>query len=176
MDVSRKQSTPNLPKNCVSGGKKCSFFGKFGALCFLETPFLRFALLPYCRQFLKLAASKIMTTSWMLMTKDDMFVLKIFTYFFNCIIQLVDALLLTYTVNYSFIWWMRSFPLSLLYMIIFYHFLNDIFHNDINLHDHFLPFFKCFFFSKINEIYLHAQRNPTDFIQKWKAMKKLLLL
>ena len=32
---------------CVSGGKKCSFFGKFGALCFLETPVLRFALLPY---------------------------------------------------------------------------------------------------------------------------------
>ena len=23
---------------CVSGGKKCSFFGKFGLLCFLETP------------------------------------------------------------------------------------------------------------------------------------------
>ena len=22
---------------CVSGGKKCSFFGKFGVLCFLET-------------------------------------------------------------------------------------------------------------------------------------------
>ena len=25
---------------CVSGGKKCSFFGKFGVLCFLETPVL----------------------------------------------------------------------------------------------------------------------------------------
>ena len=24
---------------CVSWGKKCSFFGKFGVLCFLETPF-----------------------------------------------------------------------------------------------------------------------------------------
>ena len=32
---------------CVSGGKKCSFFEKFGVLCFLETPVLRFALLPY---------------------------------------------------------------------------------------------------------------------------------
>ena len=31
----------------VSGGKKCSFFGKFGVLCFLETPVLIFALLPY---------------------------------------------------------------------------------------------------------------------------------
>ena len=31
----------------VSGGKKCLFFGKFGVLCFLETPVLRFALLPY---------------------------------------------------------------------------------------------------------------------------------
>ena len=56
--ISRKQSTPNFPKNehfllldmhklCVSGGKKCSFFGKFGVLCFLETPDLRFARLPY---------------------------------------------------------------------------------------------------------------------------------
>ena len=32
---------------CVSGGKKCSFFGKFGVLCFLETVVLRFAVLPY---------------------------------------------------------------------------------------------------------------------------------
>ena len=32
---------------CVSGGKKCSFFGKFDLLCFLETPVLRFALLPH---------------------------------------------------------------------------------------------------------------------------------
>ena len=32
---------------CVSGGKKCSFFIKFGMLCFLETPALRFAHLPY---------------------------------------------------------------------------------------------------------------------------------
>ena len=31
---------------CVSGGKKCSLVGKFGVLCFLETPVLRFALLP----------------------------------------------------------------------------------------------------------------------------------
>ena len=32
---------------CVSGGKKCLFFGKFGVLCFFETPVLRFVLLPY---------------------------------------------------------------------------------------------------------------------------------
>ena len=32
---------------CVSGGKKCLFFRIFGILCFLETPVLRFALLPY---------------------------------------------------------------------------------------------------------------------------------
>ena len=36
---------------CVSGDKKCSFFGKFGVLCFLETPVLRFALLRYYRRF-----------------------------------------------------------------------------------------------------------------------------
>ena len=45
--VSRKESTPIVPKNehrayqGVSGGKKCSFFGKFGVLCFLVTPVLR---------------------------------------------------------------------------------------------------------------------------------------
>ena len=60
--VSRKQSTSNFPKNehflppdthtyvCVSGGKKCSFFGKFDMLCFLETPILIFVLLPYYRR------------------------------------------------------------------------------------------------------------------------------
>ena len=35
---------------CVSGGKNCSFFRKFGVPCFLETPVLRFALLPYYRR------------------------------------------------------------------------------------------------------------------------------
>ena len=57
--VRRKQSTPNFPKNehflppdkhayvDVSKGKKCSFFGKLGVLCFLKRPVLRFALLPY---------------------------------------------------------------------------------------------------------------------------------
>ena len=34
---------------CVSGSK-CSFFGKFGVLCFLGTPVLRFALLTYYRR------------------------------------------------------------------------------------------------------------------------------
>ena len=34
---------------CVSGSKKCSFFEKFGMLCFLVTSVLRFALLPYHR-------------------------------------------------------------------------------------------------------------------------------
>ena len=32
-------------------GKKCSFLGKFGVLCFLETPVLRFVLLAYYRRF-----------------------------------------------------------------------------------------------------------------------------
>ena len=34
----------------VSGGEKYSFFRKFGMFCFLETPVLRFALLPYYRR------------------------------------------------------------------------------------------------------------------------------
>ena len=61
--VSRKQSMPKFPENkhflppdthtyvCVSGDKKCFFFGNFGVLCFLETPALRFALLPYYRRY-----------------------------------------------------------------------------------------------------------------------------
>ena len=52
----------NFPKNehflptdthtyvCVSGGKKCTFFGKFALLCFLETPVLKFTFLPYDRR------------------------------------------------------------------------------------------------------------------------------
>ena len=35
---------------CLLGGKKCLFFVKFGVLYFLETPVLRFALLPYYRR------------------------------------------------------------------------------------------------------------------------------
>ena len=58
----KKQSTPKFPENkrflppdtymhvCVSGGKKCLFFGNFGVLCFLEAPVLKFALLPFYRQ------------------------------------------------------------------------------------------------------------------------------
>ena len=39
-------SYPLIVHVCVSGGKKFSFFGKFGVLCFFETPVLRFALFP----------------------------------------------------------------------------------------------------------------------------------
>ena len=35
---------------CASGGQKCSFLGNFDVFCFLETPVLRFTLLPYYRQ------------------------------------------------------------------------------------------------------------------------------
>ena len=38
---------------CVSGGKRSLFFGKFGVVCFLEAPVLRFALLPYYRRTAK---------------------------------------------------------------------------------------------------------------------------
>ena len=54
MGVLRKISKPNSSKNeypcAYQEGKKCSFFGKFGGLCFLETPVLRFALLLYYRR------------------------------------------------------------------------------------------------------------------------------
>ena len=36
---------------CISGSMKYSFFRKFGVLCFLETPILKFVLLPYYRPF-----------------------------------------------------------------------------------------------------------------------------
>ena len=36
---------------CVSEGKKCLFYGKVGALCFLEIPVLKFVLLPYYRRY-----------------------------------------------------------------------------------------------------------------------------
>ena len=35
---------------CVSGGKKCSFFGIFGVLCFLKTTVWKLTLLPYYRR------------------------------------------------------------------------------------------------------------------------------
>ena len=56
------QRTPNFLENkyfsppdthtyvCVSGGKNCSFFGKFGMLYFFVTRVLRFALLTYYPQ------------------------------------------------------------------------------------------------------------------------------
>ena len=48
----RKTNISFLPPDvCVSEGKKCLLFGKFGVLCFLETPVLRFALLPYYRRY-----------------------------------------------------------------------------------------------------------------------------
>ena len=36
---------------CISGSKKCSFFGKFGMLCFLETTILRLPFLPNYRRY-----------------------------------------------------------------------------------------------------------------------------
>ena len=82
--VSRKQSTPNFPKNqdflppdmytyvCVSGGKKCSFFGNLGVLCFFETPVLRFAHLPIYRQFVILKVTRLVNVIflyWMSLDK-----------------------------------------------------------------------------------------------------------
>ena len=48
---------------CVSGCKKCSFFGKFVVLCFLETPVFRFALLLYYLRFLAYFV-KFLFTLW----------------------------------------------------------------------------------------------------------------
>ena len=40
----------NISYPLIRTRKKCSFFGKFDVLCFLETPALRFALLSYYRR------------------------------------------------------------------------------------------------------------------------------
>ena len=67
-EVPRKQSVLDIPedehflppdthKTSISGGKKCSFFGKSGILCFLVTSVLRFTLLPYYRQIIRLGDS-----------------------------------------------------------------------------------------------------------------------
>ena len=39
-----------LPPDTHKGGKKSSFFGKFGVLYFLLTSVLRFTIMPYYRQ------------------------------------------------------------------------------------------------------------------------------
>ena len=51
---------------CISRGKKCLFFGKFCALCFFETPVLRFARLSYYRHFVILieVSWKNMSSVW----------------------------------------------------------------------------------------------------------------
>ena len=61
---------------CVSGGKKCSFFGKFGVPCFHETPDLKFALLPYYRRVLEAVISRYPTQNSVFPGKDIFIALK----------------------------------------------------------------------------------------------------
>ena len=61
--VLQENKAPNFPKNehflpsdthtevCVSGGKKCLLFGKFGVVYFLVTTVFRFTFLPYSNKF-----------------------------------------------------------------------------------------------------------------------------
>ena len=44
---------------CVSGGKKCSFFGKLCVLYFLGTPVSRFAFLTYYRRLIPYFLKKV---------------------------------------------------------------------------------------------------------------------
>ena len=48
----KKNSLIHILFVCVSRVKKCSFYGKFDVFCFLETPVLIFALLPYYRRLI----------------------------------------------------------------------------------------------------------------------------
>ena len=48
--LQENKASKMFQKTNISWGRKCSFFGKFGVLCFLVTPVLKFAILPYSRQ------------------------------------------------------------------------------------------------------------------------------
>ena len=50
-NISYPPPPPPPPPPPHPGAKKCSFFGKFGVLCFLVTSVLRSALLSYYRRF-----------------------------------------------------------------------------------------------------------------------------
>ena len=55
------QKTFLTPWNArASGRKKCLFFRKFGELCFLVKPVLRFVLLPYYRRIIHLKFTKFL--------------------------------------------------------------------------------------------------------------------
>ena len=81
-EVTRKQSMRNFAKNehflppdtniylCVSGGKKCLFFGKFGVLCFLVISVLRFALLPYYPRLIKLGCYRYLSLLHLLLVPN----------------------------------------------------------------------------------------------------------
>ena len=53
---------------CVSGGTECSFFGKFGVLCFLEASFLSFPVCLITDEFIN---SQQFLTSVQVSTLDD---------------------------------------------------------------------------------------------------------
>ena len=72
-----KGFVPTVYVLCASGGKKYSFFGKFDVLCFLETPVLRFAILPYYRWVFP----------WVFLKK---FILQVIKEFFFIIIYLLE--------------------------------------------------------------------------------------
>ena len=63
-------------RQCVSEGKKCSFFGKPGVLCFLETPVLRFALCLITNNFL-INKSMAFVTQMVLIVNLDFIVFRI---------------------------------------------------------------------------------------------------
>ena len=69
------------------GGKKCSFFGKFGVLCFLVTSVLRFSSLPSYRQFIVDCNQNLCKVWWELFYHD----LDQFQYVSICLKGLTDS-------------------------------------------------------------------------------------
>ena len=67
LELNTKWRTGCLARTWITyvsiSGDKCSIFGKFGVLCFLETPVLRFAHLPYYRRYFLLKTSTVTLTN-----------------------------------------------------------------------------------------------------------------
>ena len=65
---------------CVSGGKKCSFFGKFGVFCFLQTPIWRFDLFPFTdehnSQITRVGRMKFVMNSYMFFSLPILYLKK----------------------------------------------------------------------------------------------------
>ena len=76
---------------CVSGGRKCSSFGKFSILCFLETPMSRFNLLPYYRQLVMKQAVEFIENDELYWSTQSDFIMKTSVLIINFLDDIIKA-------------------------------------------------------------------------------------